>query len=56
MLTEYKGSIFNAEIIENTVRLWKYIPVNGFSEVKTKRGITFYEKTIDINEVDSFLV
>lgn len=54
MLTEYKGSIFNAEIIENTVRLWKYIPVNGFSEVKTKRGITFYEKTIDINEVDSF--
>lgn len=54
MLTEYKNSIFNAEIIGNTVNIWKYVPIDGFNKVKTKRGITFYEKTVDKNDVSTF--
>ena len=54
MLTEYKGSIFNAEINGDSVSIWKYVPVDGFNEVKTRRGITFYEKIVDKNDVGYF--
>ncbi len=54
MLTEYNGQIFNAEINGQKVSLWKYVPVNGFQKVTTGRGITYYEKTIAIEEIKEF--
>lgn len=54
MLAEYNGQIFNAEINEQKVSLWKYVPVKGFQKVTTERGITYYEKTIAIEEINNF--
>lgn len=54
MLTEYNGKVFNAEINGNKISIWKYIPVEGFNKVTTRRGITYYEKIVDVNEVSSF--
>ena len=53
MLTKYKDSVFNAQVIDDTVRIWKYVPIDGFTEVKTRRG-TFYEKIVNIDEIESF--
>ena len=54
MLTEYKGQIYNAEIQGNNICIWKYIPVKGFEKVVTRRGLTYYEKTVDMSEVGPF--
>lgn len=54
MLTEYNGKVFNAEINGNKISIWKYIPVEGFNKVTTRRGITYYEKVVDVNDVNSF--
>lgn len=54
MLTEYDGQIFNAEINGQKVNLWKYVPVDGFQKVTTEYGITYYEKTITIEEINGF--
>ena len=54
MLTEYKGKVFNAEINGNLVTIWKYVFVEGFKRVQTRRGITYYEKIVPKNEVGEF--
>ena len=54
MLTEYNGQIFNAEINGQKVNLWKYVPVKGFQKVTAGRGITYYAKTIAIEEINDF--
>lgn len=54
MLTEFSGNIFNAEINGETVCIWKYVPVDGFNEKKTRRGIAYFEKTVNRNDVGTF--
>lgn len=54
MLTEYRGKVFNAEFSGDGVSIWKYVPVDDFSKVTTSRGLTFYEKVVDKNDVGVF--
>lgn len=54
MLTEYKGQIFNAEVSDGQVNIWKYVPVKEFQKVTTSRGITHYQKTVPIGDVKEF--
>lgn len=51
MLTEYKGEIFNVEKNADSVSIWKYIPIKGFEKHTTRRGITYYEKVIKMEDV-----
>lgn len=54
MLTEYMGDVFSAEIRGDKVDLWKYTPVDGFKIKKTIREITYYEKTVDLKNIECF--
>ena len=54
MLTEYQGQIFNAEMKEGQVNIWKCVPVTGFQKVTTSRGITYYEKNVPAEDVKLF--
>ena len=54
MLAEYMGEVFNAEIKENKVDLWKYTPADGFKMTTTIRGTTCYEKTVDLENIECF--
>lgn len=51
MLTEYEGEIFNVKKNADSVSIWKYIPIEGFEKHTTRRGITYYEKVIKMEEV-----
>ncbi len=51
MLTEYEGKIFNAEIKGDQVSIWKYVFVEGFEKYQTRRGITYFEKTVPITKI-----
>lgn len=51
MLTEYEGEIFNAGKNADSVSIWKYIPIKGFEKHTTRRGITYYEKVIKMEDV-----
>ena len=44
MLTEYKKEICNVEEFRVYARIWKYLPVIGFEEKESHRGIKYYEK------------
>lgn len=54
MLAEYMGGVFNAEIKGDKVNLWKYTPVNGFKMAITSRGVAYYEKTVDLENIECF--
>ncbi len=51
MLTEYQSEVFNVAIEGNKACIWKYVPVSGFKELKTGRGFTYYEKTVDVKDI-----
>lgn len=55
MLVEYKNEIFNAEPQGKKINIWKYVPVEGFEKITNRRGITYYEKNIDMTTTHFFL-
>lgn len=56
MLVRYKNDIFDAyNMNKETVTIRKYVEVDGFEKVDAGRGITFYQKNINISEIEELL-
>lgn len=53
MLVRYKNDIFDAyNMTKENITIRKYIEVEGFERVDAGRGIKFYEKIINVSEIE----
>lgn len=51
MLAEFRNMVFNCEIKGESACLWKYVPVEGFDRKFTRRGVVYYEKTVNLKDM-----
>ena len=54
MLTQYENVVCNVEERGNQINLWRYSPAKGFNQGITKRGIVYYERNVNKDEVGAF--
>lgn len=58
MIALYKEQAFNIETSSpvdkfGVANIWRYTPVRGFSTGKTKKGIVYFEKNINVADADA---
>ena len=52
MIAKYIGKYFCVDTTITPVQIWAYVPVEGFTRKSTRRGTVYYEKYVDISEID----
>ena len=52
MIARYKNQYFCIDTSIVPVQIWAYVPVDGFEKKITRRGTIYWEKFIDISEID----
>lgn len=52
MIARYKEQYFCVDTSVTPVQIWAYVPVVGFIKRETRKGTVYYEKFVDITEID----
>lgn len=52
MIARYKNYFCNIDMSQTPINIWAYRPLNGFEKGITRKGNVYYEKNVDISEVD----
>ena len=52
MIARYKNYFCNIDMSQTPINIWAYHPLNGFEKGITRKGNVYYEKNVDISEVD----
>ncbi len=52
MIAKYNDIYCNVDLSKSPINIWIYQSVNGFSEGITRRGTKYYEKFVELDELD----
>ncbi len=52
MIGLYNGRVFCVDMTAQPIDIWRYDYVDGFKKATTRKGTTYYEKSVDITELD----
>ena len=52
MIAKYMNNYFCIDTTVAPIQIWSYSPVEGFEKKSTRRGTVYYEKFVDLSEID----
>lgn len=52
MIAKYNNQCFCVDISTSPAQIWSYAPIERFAQKITRRGTVFYEKFVELSELD----